>query len=142
MGKLLCILLKKINAEELIGSIMVTSNIFLVHWRKPFTETIHDLDKSFKSALESGDNEYASYAAHNTVYQLFISGYPLHELSKKAEMLDLKIEKFKQDLTLKRLQIFRQSIANLIEETQNPDVLTGKIFDESQIDIADCNQKQ
>ncbi len=133
-------LAKKINAEELIGSIMVTNNIFLVHWRKPFKETIQDLDKSFKSALESGDNEYASYAAHNTVYQLFIMGYPLQELSKKAETLDLKIEKFKQDLTLKRLQVFRQSIANLIEETENPDILTGRIFDESLIDIADVTK--
>ncbi|MGH2564670.1 MAG: ATP-binding protein, partial [Ginsengibacter sp.] len=61
-GEIALHLAKKINAEELIGSIMVTSNIFLTHWRKPFTETIHDLDKSFKSALESGDNEYASYA--------------------------------------------------------------------------------
>ena len=139
-GEIALHLAKKINAEEFIGSIMVTSNIFLVHWKKPFTETIHDLDKSFKSALESGDNEYASYAAHNTVYQLFIMGYPLQELSKKAEMLELKIEKFKQDLTLKRLRVFRQSIANLIEETENPDILTGKIFDESQMDIIDVTK--
>jgi len=139
-GEIALQLAKKINAEELIGSIMVTSNIFLAHWKKPFTETIHDLDKSFKSALESGDNEYASYAAHNTVYQLFIMGYPLHDLAKKAEMLDLKIEKFKQDLTLKRLRVFRQSIANLINETQNPDILTGNIFDESQIDITDVTK--
>jgi histidine kinase len=139
-GEIALHLAKKINAEELIGSIMVTSNIFLVHWKKPFSETIHDLDKSFKSALESGDNEYASYAAHNIVYQLFIMGYPLQQLSKKAEMLDLQIEKFKQDLTLKRLRVFRQSIANLIEESSNPDTLTGNIFDESQIDITDVTK--
>ena len=139
-GEIALHLAKKINAEELIGSILVTSNIFLVHWRKPFTETVHDLDKAFKSAIESGDNEYASYAAHNIVYQLFIMGNPLPDLSKKAEMLDLKIEKFKQDLTLKRLQVFRQSISNLIEETEHPDILTGKIFDESQMDIAEVTK--
>ena len=139
-GEIALHLAKKINAEELIGSIMVTSNIFLVHWKKPFIETINDLDKSFKSALESGDNEYASYAAHNTVYQLFIMGYPLQELSKKAEMLDLKIEKFKQDLTLKRLRVFRQSIYNLLEQTEKPDILTGNIFDESEMDIADVTK--
>ncbi|KAA9041267.1 AAA family ATPase [Ginsengibacter hankyongi] len=139
-GEIALHLAKKINAEELFGSIMVTSNIFLNHWKKPFIETINDLDKSFKSALESGDNEYASYAAHNTVYQLFMMGYPLHELSKKAEMLDLKIEKFKQDLTLKRLRVFRQSIANLIQETEKPDVLTGNIFDEAEMDIIDVTK--
>jgi len=139
-GEIALHLAKKINAEELIGSILVTSNIFLVHRRKPLIDTIHDLDKSFKSALESGDNEYASYAAHNIVYQLFIMGYSLSELSKKAETLELKIEKFKQDLTLRRLQLFRQSIANLIEETANPDILAGEIFDESEMDITDVTK--
>jgi len=139
-GEIALHLAKKINAGELIGSILVTSNIFLVHWRRPFTETVHDLDKAFKSALESGDHEYASYAAHNIVYQLFIMGYPLQELSKKAEMLELKIEKFKQDLTLKRLQLFRQSVSNLIEETAHPDILKGKIFNELEMDIIDVTK--
>jgi predicted ATPase/class 3 adenylate cyclase/tRNA A-37 threonylcarbamoyl transferase component Bud32 len=139
-GEIALHLAKKINAEELIGSILVTSNIFLVHWRKPFKETVHDLDKAFKSALESGDNEYASYAAHNIVYQLFIMGHSLQDLSKKAEMLELKIEQFKQDLTLKRLQLFRQSISNLIVEIENPDSLTGKIFNELEMDIIDATK--
>jgi predicted ATPase/class 3 adenylate cyclase len=139
-GEIALHLAKKINAEELIGSILVTSNIFLVHRRTPLTETIHDLERSFKSGLESGDNEYASYAAHNIVYQFFIMGYPLADLSKKAETLELSIEKFQQDLTLKRLQLFRQSILNLIEGTENPDVLKGKIFDESEMDIADVTK--
>lgn len=139
-GEIALHLAKKINSDELIGSILVTSNIFLVHRRTPITETIHDLEKAFKSGLESGDNEYASYAAHNIVYQFFIMGYPLNDLAKKAESLELEIEKFKQDLTLKRLQLFHQSILNLVEETKNPDVLKGEIFDESKIDIADVSK--
>ncbi|MEO8764222.1 MAG: adenylate/guanylate cyclase domain-containing protein [Ginsengibacter sp.] len=139
-GEIALHLAKKINAAELVGSILVTSNTFLVHWRRPFAETVHDLDKAFKSALEYGDNEYASYAAHNIVYQLFIMGSRLQDLSDKAENLNLKIEKFKQGLTLKRLQLFRQSIANLIEVTENPDILTGKIFDEAEMDIIDVTK--
>ncbi|MEO8862135.1 MAG: adenylate/guanylate cyclase domain-containing protein [Ginsengibacter sp.] len=139
-GEIALQLSKKIHADELTGSILVTNNIFLTHWRKPLKDSVHDLDRAFNSALESGDNEFASYAAHNIVYQLFIMGFPLHDLSKKAEMLDLKIEKFKQDLTLKRLQLFRQSIFNLVEETPNPDILSGNIFDESLMDIAEVTK--
>ncbi len=139
-GEIALHLAKKINAEELIGSILVTSNIFLEHWKKPFHEMIPNLEKAFKSSRESGDNEYASYAAHNMVYQLFIMGNPLKELSKKADTLDLQIEKFKQDLTLKRLRLFRQSILNLTDETENPDVLKGAIFDESEMDIEDVTK--
>jgi len=139
-GEIALHLAKKIHAEELTGSIIATNNLFLVHRRTPITETVHDLEKAFTSCLESGDNEYASYAAHNIVYQLFIMGYPLHELAQKAETLELKIEKFQQDLTLKRLRLFHQSIVNLIEETENPDILSGEIFDESEIDIAEVSK--
>ncbi|MEO7045119.1 MAG: AAA family ATPase, partial [Ferruginibacter sp.] len=139
-GEIALQIAKKIHADESIGSILTTSNLFLVHWRRPLTETIHDLDKAFKSCLESGDHEYASYAAHNIVYQMFIMGSPLHELAKRAEGLDQQIEKFKEGLMLKRLRLFRQAIANLIEATENPDVLNGEIFDESSIDIAEVTK--
>ncbi|HSN09023.1 MAG TPA: serine/threonine-protein kinase PknK, partial [Hanamia sp.] len=139
-GEIALHLAKKIHAEELVASIIATKNLFLDHRRVPITDTIHDLEKAFTSGLESGDNEYASYAAHNMVYQFYIMGYPLADLSKKAETLELKIEKFQQDLTLKRLRLFHQSILNLIEENEHPDVLSGKIFDESEMDIADVTK--
>lgn len=133
-------LAKKINAEELMGSIIATNNLFLVHWKKPAAELIHDLDKAYKSSLESGDNEFASYAAHNIVYQLYLLGHPLAKLSERADLLDLQIEKFKQDLTLKRLRLFHQSISNLLETTEHPDVLRGRYFDENEMDIDDVTK--
>ncbi len=139
-GEIALHLAKKIHAEELIASIIATNNLFLVHRRTPITETIHDLEKAFTSGLESGDNEYASYAAHNMIYQLFIMGYPLADLAKKAETLELKIEKFQQDLTLKRLRLFHQSVLNLIEATDHPDILSGAIFNESEMDIAEVTK--
>ncbi len=139
-GEIALHLAKKIHADELVASIIATNNLFLVHRRTPITETIHDLEKAFTTGLESGDNEYASYAAHNMVYQFFIMGYPLADLAKKADTLELKIEKFQQDLTLKRLRLFHQSILNLIEETDSPDILSGDIFDESEMDIAEVSK--
>jgi predicted ATPase/class 3 adenylate cyclase len=139
-GEIALHLAKKIHAEELVASIIATNNLFLVHRRTPITETIHDLERAFTSALESGDNEYASYAAHNIVYQFYIMGYPLADLAKKAAALELKTEKFQQDLTLKRLRLFHQSILNLIELTDHPDVLSGEIFNESEMDIAEVTK--
>lgn len=133
-------LARKINAEEVTGSIMATSNVFLEHWKKPLPELKADLEKAFKTSIEFGDNEWASYSAHNIVYQLFIAGINLHDLSAKAESLDLQIEKFKQDLTLKRLRLFRQAIENLLHEVNEPDLLSGSIYDESVMDINDVTK--
>ncbi len=139
-GQIALNLAKKLKADELNASIMTTNNVFLTHWRKPLHETIDDLEKAFKSSLESGDTEWGSYAAHNMAYQLFIMGFPLNDLAKRTEMLDTQIEKFRQNLTIKRLRIFRQSIYNLINETAHPEVLTGDIFNETEISLNDISE--
>ncbi|MGN6343071.1 MAG: adenylate/guanylate cyclase domain-containing protein [Ginsengibacter sp.] len=139
-GEIALQLAKKIHADELIASIIATNNLFLVHRRVPITDTIPDLEKAFTSGLESGDNEYASYAAHNIVYQLYVMGYSLPELAKRATALELKIEKFQQDLTLRRLRIFHQSVLNLLEEKDHPDIFSGEIFDESEMDLKEVTK--
>jgi len=141
MGEIAIHLARKINAEEVLGSIIATSNLFLDHWKKPLIELNNDLEKAFRLSIEYGDNEWASYAAHNLIYHLFISGSQLHTLSKKGATLELQIEKFKQDLTLKRLQLFRQSMDNLINETDSPDLLRGNIYDESTMDIGEVTKE-
>lgn len=141
MGEIALHLAKKINAEEVMGSIIATSNLFLDHWKKPLSELKTDLEKAFRVALEFGDNEWATYAAHNMVYQLFITGTQLQALAKKAESLDLQIEKFKQDLTLKRLRLFRQAIDNLQYEKEYPHLLSGNIYDESVMNITDVTKE-
>jgi predicted ATPase/class 3 adenylate cyclase/tRNA A-37 threonylcarbamoyl transferase component Bud32 len=141
MGEIAIQLAKKLDAEEVMGSIITSTNLFLDHWKKPMPELNNDLEKAFKLSLEYGDYEYASYAAHNLVYHLFFSGASLQTLSKKAEMLDLQVEKFKQDLTLKRIRLFRQAIDNLVHETEVPDRLQGNIYDESILDIGEVTKE-
>lgn len=141
MGEVALQLARKINAEEVMGSVLTTSNLFLDHYKKPMPELNNDLEKALKLSIEYGNNEWASYAAHNMVYQLFVSGASLHTLEKKAASLDLQIEKFKQDLTLKRLRLFRQAIDNLINETTAPQQLRGNIYDESVLDVGEATKE-
>ncbi|HEX6846520.1 MAG TPA: hypothetical protein VF144_06060, partial [Chitinophagaceae bacterium] len=141
MGEIAIQLARKIDADAVMGSILATSNLFLDHWKKPLAGLQNDLDKAFKLSIEYGDNEYASYAAHNIVYHLFISGTSLHALSRKSEILDLQIEKFNQDLTLKRLRLFRQAIDNILYPTECPDLLIGNIYDESKMDIGEVTKE-
>lgn len=138
-GKIAMNLMHKLKADEVSGLIRTTNNVFLNHWREPLHNTIDDLEDAFRYAMESGDNEWSSYAAQNMAYQLFVMGYPLGSLGKKTEALDQQIEKFRQDLTITRLRIFRQSIVNLTVEHEEPDVLKGEIFDEDVISLADIS---
>ena len=132
-GQIALNLMKRLKAYEVSGQIKTTNNLFLDHWRTPLHDTVKDLEQGFKWAMESGDTEWSSYAAYIETCQLFVMGQPLHSLAKRTEYLDHQVEKFRHDLTIKRIRIFRQSIVNLVEETDEPDVLSGEIFDEKKI---------
>ena len=138
-GKVALNLVNKLKADEVSGTIKTTNNVFLNHWRTPLHDTIDDLEEAFKSAMESGDNEWSSYAAQNMAYQLFVMGYPLNNLARRTEQLDQQIEKFRQDLTLRRLRVFRQSIINLVEEKEHPEILKGEIFDEDELKMSEIS---
>lgn len=141
MGEIAVQLARRIDADVVMGSLIATSNLFLDHGQKPMAELTNDLEKAFRLSIEYGDNEFASYAAHNYAYHLFFAGAPLDNLAKKTAAFDLQIEKFRQDLTLKRLRLFRQAIDNLINETERPDILKGDIYDESILEIGDVTKE-
>ena len=130
----------KLKTEELNSRLLMTYNVFLIHWKKKLSEMNDDMERAFKSGLETGDNEYSSYLAQNITYTLFYSGADLHKLADKSEILDRQIEKFKQDLTIIRLRIFRQCIANLIYDAVEPYVLSGTIFDEKKVNLTETSQ--
>ena len=136
-GKLALKLVHQIQANELLASTAMSFNVFLVHWKKHLPETIPYLESAFKKGLEIGDYEFTSYLAHNIVYHSFYSGLPLQPLQEKSEYLFRQIDKFRQEITVKRLQIFSQCIYNLIHPTAEPYYLTGETFDELKIVIPD-----
>ena len=119
---------RKIKTEELTSRLLMTYNVFLVHWKKKLSDINDELEKGFKSGLETGDNEYSSYLAQNIIYNSLYSGAQLHKLADRSEALDQQIEQFKQYLTIIRLRLFRQCIVNLIYDTSNPADLTGGYF--------------
>lgn len=138
-GQIALDIVKKLKADELNTLILTTNNVFLTHWRRPLRDTMEDLEKAFANSLQSGDHEWGAYAAHNIAYQLFFMGFPLKELAHKTELLDIQVEKFRQDLTIRRLRIYRQSIQNLVEITESPAELKGAFLNESEMNEADVS---
>ena len=120
------------RTAELQSRTLMTYNMFLVHWKMRLSDINEEIEKAYKSALETGDHEYSCYLASNITYNSFYSGVQLYKLADKSEILSQQIDQFKQYLTSIRLRTFRQSIANLIYDTTEPAILAGDIFDERQ----------
>ncbi len=130
----------KLKTDELSARNLMTYYVFLVHWKMRLNDINEELEKAFKKGLETGDNEYTAYLAQNITYNSFYSGVHLQKLADKSELLDSQIVKFRQDLTLVRLRIFRQCIDNLINKDTEQDVLSGPILDEQKAQIAESSQ--
>ncbi len=130
----------KLKTEELTARLLMTYYVFLAHWKMRLYDINEELEKAFKSGLETGDNEYTSYLAQNITYNSFYSGVHLQKLADKSETLDGQIVKFRQDLTIVRLRIFRQCIENLINKTSEHDMLAGHILDERILSLSETPQ--
>jgi histidine kinase len=139
-GKISLSMLDRFKIDELRASSLMSYHVFITHWKRHLAETIQPLEDGFIAGLETGDYEYSSYLAHNITYHSFLAGSPLHDLEKKSEQLNKQVSKFRQDLTIKRLELYRQSIANLVHTASEPDQLNGKIFNENEVNLPDVAQ--
>jgi histidine kinase len=130
----------KLKTEELTSRLLMTYDVFLVHWKKKYEDLLDEMERAFKNGLENGDNEYSSYLAQNITYTSLYAGADLAKLADKSELLDRQIEKFRQDVTIVRLRIFRQSIANLIYDVPEPYMLQGTMFNERDYTLEETSQ--
>jgi histidine kinase len=129
-------LINRLKAEKFRASTVMSYYVFFMHWKTHLPDTVPELEEAFRIGLQTGDYEYASYLAHNIIYHSFYGGISLTLLLEKAQLLDKQIHPFQQELTIKRLRIFLQSISNLTGVTENPWELSGKFFEETTVDLS------
>lgn len=120
----------KMDTKPLSASLYSVCFSMVKPWRMHWKDTLEPLAKGFKLGLENGDAEFTSYLAHNNIYTGFYVGNNLTELMEQSGKLFNQVAVFNQDLTLKRIQIFRQSIADLIEEPAEAGELNGEFFND------------
>lgn len=140
LGDISLSLARQLNARENMAQLAMIYNVFLAHWVKPFADTIPGLEEGFQTGLETGDHENTSYLAHNITYHSLYAGVPLTDLFPKGISLLNKIQPFKRQLTIIRLDSFIQSISDLIKGSEHPGVLEGEYFKESEQEIDDTKE--
>ncbi|MEH2432103.1 MAG: PAS domain-containing protein, partial [Nostoc sp.] len=118
----------KIHSLKARTLFMVTN--FIIHWKEHIRETSKPFLEAYQSGLETGDLEFAAYCAFTYCLQLFIVGKELveveHEMAKYCEA----IHKVKQITSLTWIQIFQQSVLNLMGYSVNPSRLVGESYNE------------
>jgi len=124
-------LLDKTEANEFKAKVLTSHHVTVTYWKKHARESIEGLQNAIQSGLEMGDLEYAAIAAmHEGSYRFWIGeslDFVDHKLSKLIKLLT----SIKQSYQLVYLNIWKQLVLNLQEESHSKtDRLMGEAFNE------------
>lgn len=123
-------LLEKFNAKEVKAKVYELFYGHIKHWVSHARETIEPLQEAVQYGLESGDLEYAAYAAiYTSVYPFFV-GEDLNEVCAKQTIYTNLLVNLKQNYLSFALIIWRQLVLKLLDKTENECRAIGNLFDE------------
>ena len=128
-GDLALKVLERFNARGIEAKTLLVVNAFVRHWKAPLHNTLPAFQDAFQSGCETGDTEYASFAAQLSVMHGFYSGQPLAALDEQAVAQVEAVQKFKKQPIVELIQIHRQAIANLRGQNEDPLQLIGNCYD-------------
>ena len=132
-GKLALNLLEEFQAKELKARTFMVFNNFIRHWKEHVREGLLPLIEAYQSGLDTGDIEFAAYCAFIYCYHSYFVGKELIALAQEMEVYLQAIERLKQETALHLLQLYRQSVANLLGTTENPCFFSGEYYDEKKM---------
>jgi len=103
-------------------------------WKENINDSIEILELAWRAGIEVGDLMIASVAAVARLDHLFMIGVPLSYLKKEALKYLNAFEQFNLEYPIPYVHLYLQVIANLQGETYEATTLTGRIFNEVEID--------
>ncbi|NEO39725.1 MAG: AAA family ATPase [Moorea sp. SIOASIH] len=103
------------------------------HWKEHIRETLNPLLEAYQSGLETGDLEYASFAALDYCSHSYVLGKELKGLEQEIATYSQAIHQLNQTTVFHLNEIFHQAVLNLLGNAENPCYLIGKAYNEAQM---------
>ncbi len=121
---------EKYQIANLLPFAGLVNNTFLIHPKKHLRESIDPTKKAYQVGLESGSIEFTAYVGFTNAYFSFFIGEPLSEVMTIMEKYINEMGAFQQVLATHRMKIYQQTFYNLLNETDQPHILKGEVYDE------------
>ncbi|HIK18119.1 MAG TPA: GAF domain-containing protein, partial [Leptolyngbyaceae cyanobacterium M33_DOE_097] len=129
-GQLALRQLSQPQPHSLKARTLVIISTFIIHWKNHVRDTLYSLLEAYQSGLETGDLEFAAYAAHSYCFNSYAAGNELVQVEREMTTYSEAIRQIKQETALTWNQIFQQAIANLMGYSVDPTRLVGKFYNE------------
>ena len=130
-GELALKLLDKFDAKEIKCRVLFIIYYFVFHWKNHLKDTLAPLLESYQTGLETGDTEYAAWAAVIWCANSYYAGHNLSEVSQKLEFYTESIAKLNQEAAELYCKIFHQTALNLLGKAEAA-ALEGEVYSLSQ----------
>jgi PAS domain S-box-containing protein len=131
-GKLALSLAEKLNTKKGSAKALWTFGVHVLHWKVHFRETIPTLVDAYQNGVETGDFEFAGYAAYNVCFRSFFVGEELTQLEQKTATYSKAIGQIRRQSPSNWIAMLWQTILNLLGRSENPSRLIGSAYDEEQ----------
>lgn len=124
-GLLALQILERFNAKEWESKTFFIVTTYITHWRE-MAAGADKLREAYLRGLETGDFEFAAFAAHQYCFRLFALGEELSKVKAEMAAYSQEIKRLKQKTAYNYQQIYYQLIFNLTEES---DDLVSSVYD-------------
>lgn len=129
-GQLALTLLETPRAQEYRSRTEVIVYNFVIPWKQHLDTTLTALLSAYQTGLETGDLEFAAYAAIIYCYHSYFLGRELVQLEQEMRSYGAQIEQLQQTSTLMQHKLNHQAVLNLLGDAENPLLLIGDRCDE------------
>ncbi|GAA6616636.1 AAA family ATPase [Scytonema sp. NUACC26] len=102
----------------------------VMHWRAHFRETVLILGEAYQNGVETGDLEFAGYAACIACCRAFCAGEELNQLEQRTATYSKAIRQIRRENPSNWTSVLWQTVLNLLGRSNNPSDLTGSVYDE------------
>jgi predicted ATPase/signal transduction histidine kinase/CheY-like chemotaxis protein len=123
----------RFGSPKLKANTVMLVHFFVKPWKEHYADLLPDVVEAYKTALEAGNFEIAAHCAYVYCTGQFRIGKELSELEEEMGSYCEAIHHLKHEAALRLLVIYRQTVLNLMGESEDPCVLKGERFDEDQM---------
>ncbi|AKG22903.1 ATP-binding sensor histidine kinase [Calothrix sp. 336/3] len=129
-GKLSLNLLSKTNSTLLKARVLLPYNSFIGLWKNHAYSFLKPLQDVYNISKEIGDFEFSAYSLNNFSYISYLTGKELIELESTMAIYCEVLSNSQQQSALFSMQIWRQTVLNLINKSEDVCNLVGDSYNE------------
>ncbi|MEA5467255.1 ATP-binding protein [Spirulina sp. 06S082] len=132
-GQLALQIVSQPEAKAVKPAVLAIMGIFILYRKSPVKDCLSLLQEGYTTALAVGDRDMAGHNAHNFCLSSFWCGQPLITLEKETRAYYNGLLQFKQLTTANYCRIYWQGILNLLGRSEQPTLLSGEAFKETEL---------